>query len=306
MRSKRIKEPRARFTAAWEFHVRPEKRRAFEKAYGAGGNWTRLFRTAEGYIGTELVRDDERPGRYVTLDFWTSRLDYLRFKRQYAAAYKTLDKRCKSLTESERLVGEFEKAVSAHLIWQSPNSESQTNSSAHCIRVRPGTTADIPAMIELEREAKTAAHWNEAAYRDIFDARTSQRIALVSENDSGCLQGFIVALVNAYDCELENVVVAQRALRLGIGRELVQALKTEARRRGGVCIFLEVRESNAAARALYESCGFQIMGRRTRYYIEPVEGAVLYASNLVKQQCVQNGFVREGARATDASRGSGL
>src|SRR5262249_16889648 len=230
MRRAHFTQPRCHFTAVWEFFVSPRKRRAFEKAYRAGGDWARLFRTAEGYIGTELVRDDARPGRYVTLDFWTSRLDYLRFKRQNAAAYQALDKRCKSLTESERLVGEFEKAVSARLIWQSPNCEGQRNSFARKSRIRCAIDADVPAIIQLEREAKTAAHWNEAAYRDIFEARVSQRIAFVSENDSGCLQGFIVALVNADDCELENIVVAEQALRLGIGHELVQALKAEARR----------------------------------------------------------------------------
>src|SRR5690242_9734229 len=115
MRNQRISQLGCHFTAVWEFRVNGGKRRAFEKAYAPDGNWAKLFRRAEGYIRTELIRDRETALRYVTLDFWTSRLEYQNFKKQNLAAYKALDKRCNSLTESERLIGEFEKFVPPNL-----------------------------------------------------------------------------------------------------------------------------------------------------------------------------------------------
>src|SRR5947208_16977029 len=104
------------FTAVWEFHVAREKTRAFEKAYGPEGNWARLFHRGEGYIRTELIRDHQTQGRYLTLDFWASRQAYQRFKKRNLASYKSLDKKCNSLTQSSRLIGEFDNAVSRRLI----------------------------------------------------------------------------------------------------------------------------------------------------------------------------------------------
>src|SRR5262249_13736250 len=159
----------------WEFYVRLEKRRALEKAYGPNGDWAKLFRQAEGYIRTELIRDPEICGRYVTLDFWTSRVSYLRFKRQNLAAYKVLDKRCKLLTQSETLLGHLEKAVWAHLIWGKPEAKTHTIG-----RIRRAVGADVPAMIAMERSAPSAAHWSEAAYHDLPKTGAPRRLAFVS------------------------------------------------------------------------------------------------------------------------------
>jgi hypothetical protein len=45
------------FTVVWEFRVPARQRRAFEKTYGPEGAWVQLFRTGEGYVRTELLRD---------------------------------------------------------------------------------------------------------------------------------------------------------------------------------------------------------------------------------------------------------
>jgi ribosomal-protein-alanine N-acetyltransferase len=264
MTNKPIRQPGGYFTAAWEFYVRPEKRRAFEKVYGSKGDWARLFRQDKAYIGTELIRDPATPRRYVTLDFWTSRLAYLRFKRQNLAAYKALDKRCASLTKRERLIGEFEKPVPPILIWSREAG------------IRTATPADIPAMVALEQATAFAAHWNETAYREIFKPGAPPRIALLSEHTDGSPVGFVVARISDEDCELENIVVKQRAQRQGIGFQLIKTLRAEARVQSASRILIEVRESNIAARRLYEKCGFEITGLRRSYYSDPVEDAVLF------------------------------
>jgi ribosomal-protein-alanine N-acetyltransferase len=50
----------------------------------------------------------------------------------------------------------------------------------------------------------------------------------------------------------------------------------QARHAQGEAIFLEVRESNAAARAFYEKLGFEQMGRRKGYYADGLEDAIIY------------------------------
>jgi ribosomal-protein-alanine acetyltransferase len=269
MRSKRTKEPRAHFTAVWEFHILPEKRRAFEKAYGPNGDWARLFRRTKGHLRTELLRDPEKLGRYVTLDFWTSRLAFQKFKQQHIVAYRALDRRCKSLTARERKIGEFAKAVPQNLLLGNAQ-----------ITVRAATPADIEAMRALEIQWPTSAHWSPNTYREIFDDNAPRRLAFVGETEDGVVNGFVVARLGGDDCELENIAVAEEAQRQGIGLGLVQRLKTTARELGAKQILLEVRESNRAARRLYERSGFHITGRRKSYYQEPQEGAVLYTLNL--------------------------
>ena len=101
-----------RVTVIWEFQVKLEAISAFEEIYGAVGAWAQLFRESPDYRGTELIRDLDRPGRYLTLDHWTSRETLRRFKQERHAEYAALDKQCESLTEREVFLGDFGSVVS--------------------------------------------------------------------------------------------------------------------------------------------------------------------------------------------------
>jgi heme-degrading monooxygenase HmoA len=92
----------------WRFVVRPGSEAAFEAAYGPDGQWTRLFREGEGYLGTELLRDQSEPRGYVTIDRWVSREAWAAFRAARAADWEALDRRCQDLTEHEEEIGRFE------------------------------------------------------------------------------------------------------------------------------------------------------------------------------------------------------
>jgi heme-degrading monooxygenase HmoA len=96
------------FVVVWEFEPRPEAAPEFERAYGPEGVWTPFFRRAPDYLGTELLRDADAPSRYVTIDRWTSREAYDRFRVEHAAEYRAIDAACEGLTRHEALVGAFE------------------------------------------------------------------------------------------------------------------------------------------------------------------------------------------------------
>jgi ribosomal-protein-alanine N-acetyltransferase len=146
--------------------------------------------------------------------------------------------------------------------------------------VREARPEDVPVMLALERGAETAAHWREEEYLRIFDPESMSRIALVADDGSG-IDGFIVASAATEQWELENVVVAQAANRRGIGSALVRELVRIGCTREAESIVLEVRASNAAARGLYEKCGFEVVGRRQSYYRDPDEDALIYRLKLV-------------------------
>ena len=128
--------------------------------------------------------------------------------------------------------------------------------------------------MSLERQAPEAAHWSRSQYNAMFSTSGPRRQAIVLEADS--LRGFLVARADGKEWEIENIAVAGNARRRGTGGQLLGELMERARKEGTTAIFLEVRESNRAARALYQKWGFQEEGRRTTYYREPDEDAILY------------------------------
>jgi [ribosomal protein S18]-alanine N-acetyltransferase len=143
------------------------------------------------------------------------------------------------------------------------------------ISIRYAAAADLSAMIELERHAATAAHWSREQYEELFRSSATGRIALVLSEES-CLQGLVIARVVGAEWEIENIAVAGPARRRGLGTRLLGELLDMARAQGAVAVFLEVRESNQAARTLYEKWAFCEGGRRRRYYKNPDEDAILY------------------------------
>ena len=142
------------------------------------------------------------------------------------------------------------------------------------MHIRAATAADIPHMRALEQQAETAAHWAEREYDALFAAEAPPRVSLVAE-DGGALLGFLIARADLEDWEIENVVVAAERRRSGIGSALVEELLHQAATAKATSVLLEVRESNAAARRLYQRQGFHEVGRRHGYYDKPVEDGLL-------------------------------
>jgi [ribosomal protein S18]-alanine N-acetyltransferase len=141
---------------------------------------------------------------------------------------------------------------------------------------------DLSALIRMEREARTAAHWKESDYEMLLASEvTPLRITLVAEKDDRPV-GFIVARIVGMDWEIENIVVRADSQRQGIGGQLISRLLEEAQDRGVKQILLEVRSRNTAAKGLYAKCGFSVVGGRRGYYRDPDDDAVLYELELSK------------------------
>jgi ribosomal-protein-alanine N-acetyltransferase len=159
------------------------------------------------------------------------------------------------------------------------------------LHLRLATPADIPAILALEQLCPSAAHWTELQYRNLLRNEIlesiSHRIALVVEQASEepsatppqtqpTLLAFLVAHRIEREWELENIAVAPAARRRGLATMLIQELFRRARENNSNSIFLEVRESNQLAQALYEKLGFAKSGLRNGYYQSPPEDAILY------------------------------
>jgi ribosomal-protein-alanine acetyltransferase len=148
-------------------------------------------------------------------------------------------------------------------------------------------------MLDLDRSTPSAAHWSRSHYDALFAADGLQgrweRFAWVVQDDSEPVStsankpqvlGFLVAHRVDSEWELENIVVAAGARRKGFGILLLNQLIGDARAAHATGIFLEVRESNHDARALYEKHGFKTTAWRKNYYANPSDNAVLYRLNM--------------------------
>jgi ribosomal-protein-alanine acetyltransferase len=144
-------------------------------------------------------------------------------------------------------------------------------------RIRRYQTEDSPAVRKILQESPEAADWSKESFEKT--SRLDGSLVLVSEKD-GEVDGFIVARQIVDEAEVLNLAVRRDMRRKGQGWGLLEAA-LEALKGGGVVrVFLEVRESNAAAATFYERHGFRKAGRRSGYYRNPDEAAVLLERKL--------------------------
>jgi len=158
------------------------------------------------------------------------------------------------------------------------------------VHVRPANAADIAAMMDLERQSPSAGHWSRNQYEALFATsagqQQSERVVLLAEDGGGAqpepvsratsgIVAFLIAHRIDAEWELENIVVAERARRRGVATRLLGGFIEHAKAQPGTAVFLEVRESNQGARALYRKAGFTETGLRKSYYSNPPEDAIL-------------------------------
>jgi len=129
--------------------------------------------------------------------------------------------------------------------------------------IRRGNAGDLADIDRIQKASPEASQWGVADYLayDLHVALWDGRVA-----------GFLVVRPTAPDeWEILNLAVAPEYRGRGVARRLVESLQTSVTG----CVFLEVRESNSAARKLYNSMGFQEVSLRQQYYNFPPEAAIV-------------------------------
>ena len=136
---------------------------------------------------------------------------------------------------------------------------------------------DSAAVQQIIAESPQAAAWSPESLQQVVQ---NHQLAWVTEA-GGEVVGFLVAREVADDeAEILNLGVAKSHRRAGNASALLQVCLAAFRQAHIARVFLEVRESNRPAIALYEKCGFVRTGRRPNYYRQPNEAAVLLVREL--------------------------
>ncbi len=129
------------------------------------------------------------------------------------------------------------------------------------LRLRPMRESDVDAVMEVETSAYPYP-WTAGIFHDCLRVGYCCWVCVLDRK----IIGHGVMSVVAGECHILNVCLHPNFQDRGLGRKLVNRLLSIARQRQADTAFLEVRESNLAALALYRSMGFHEVGIRRGYY----------------------------------------
>ena len=133
------------------------------------------------------------------------------------------------------------------------------------------TAAHLDGVCAIEN-ACFAHPWSRQSIEAELDNETSLFYVAVEDGQVVGYIGMSFVLDEGY---IYNVAVKADCRKNGVGSALIQTLVTHCRKNNFAFLTLEVRQSNAPARSLYEKFGFIKVGERKNYYSDPTENAVL-------------------------------
>jgi ribosomal-protein-alanine N-acetyltransferase len=142
--------------------------------------------------------------------------------------------------------------------------------------VRPAWPADAPVLASLERRCFNDP-WTGESFREALASPHS--FGLVAEC-RGEIAGYLIGRAILGSGEILNLAVAPEWRRRRVARQLLDSGLEELTARGVEEVFLEVRESNVGAQALYLGAGFRPVGQRAGYYRNPKEDALVLRTPL--------------------------
>ncbi len=143
------------------------------------------------------------------------------------------------------------------------------------ISVRLAKENDIAAIAAIEKEVADTP-WSEAQFSE--ELKLEHARLLVAEDAE--VIGFLDMHIASGDAHINELGVTRSHQRRGVGAALTKRAIELANEEGCFVISLEVRESNDAAIKLYETRGLRAIGRRKRFYTEPVEDALIMLKEL--------------------------
>ncbi len=146
--------------------------------------------------------------------------------------------------------------------------------------IRNAVAADAAAVAAIEK-ACFSAPWSERQIEE--EIGKDNALFFVAEAD-GDVFGYVSAEDVCGECYMNNLAVAQTFRGRKIGRLLLGRLIDAARARGCEFLTLEVREGNAPARHIYETCGFSLAGVRKNFYDAPKENGCIYTLYLRSEE----------------------
>ncbi|HTY80302.1 MAG TPA: ribosomal protein S18-alanine N-acetyltransferase [Candidatus Bathyarchaeia archaeon] len=141
----------------------------------------------------------------------------------------------------------------------------------------PMTEDDLDQVLAIER-VSFVTPWTRAAF--CYEIEQNKVARCTAMRVGGRVVGYLCLWEIGHEIHITNLAVHPEWRRRGVGRRLLAFAMAEGKARGVTLAFLEVRPSNAQAVKLYESLQFQVIGRRTGYYFDTGEDALVMEARL--------------------------
>jgi ribosomal-protein-alanine N-acetyltransferase len=148
--------------------------------------------------------------------------------------------------------------------------------SKRFLTMRRMTAGDIPEILEIEK-VSFVSPWTRGMFVQTLESPVSHNFAATEGQK---ILGYLIFYQAGLEMHIMNIAVHPGQRRQGIARAMLEKVLEVARENSVEECFLEVRESNFAARALYEKLGFTSIGKRKGYYSETNEDAIVMALSL--------------------------
>ena len=139
--------------------------------------------------------------------------------------------------------------------------------------IRAAEQMDIDAIASVENACFSTPWSIDAIKHEICENKLANFMIACDEENN--IVGYIGIWTLLDECQINKIAVLPEKRKLGFGKAILNHVLEFTRDIGVKNWYLEVRESNTAAQALYRSAGFSSVGTRKNYYINPVEDAVL-------------------------------
>lgn len=132
--------------------------------------------------------------------------------------------------------------------------------------------ADLTAVAQMEQEIYSDP-WSKMMFLNHLSSPSSLDLTLETNEE---IIGYACnTIIPEYLLAIDNLTIKKEYQGKGFGSALLSEVIQKGKAAGVTAFTLEVRESNQAAIALYNKFGFQVAGRRKRYYHSPVEDAII-------------------------------
>lgn len=120
--------------------------------------------------------------------------------------------------------------------------------------------------------------WSGDAFLEVISSEAFDSFAAV--NDQNIIVGYVVFCEVLEELQILNIAVHPDHRNKGFGRMMLRHIHEKAFARGCLESYLEVRESNMSAIGLYEELGYRTYARRSKYYSDTNEDALLMKATL--------------------------
>lgn len=136
---------------------------------------------------------------------------------------------------------------------------------------RPMLEVDLDRVVNIEKESMPSP-WSKELFEEELRREAAHYFVIEEEGQVAGYMGYWEAPEEAH---IINLAIGKKFRKRGLGLKMVEACLRFAAKRGARLATLEARESNEAARQLYEKSGFRFVAIRKKYYSDNQEDAVV-------------------------------